>query len=361
MKLLRIAGTLLILAPVAGCEDARIGGPDLGVARGTSQALSVITWNVYYGTDLNAVVTALGNADPTDDIPAFIGALTTLEATAWPARADAIAGVIAAQRPHAVGLQEIATYDIDLSGLGVPIDFTLPFLPILEAALANRGLHYAVAATVESFNAQPIPGVSVQDFNVLLVDVDRVEVLDTHSQLFAAGIGPVVPGVALYDGWVSATVRVNSAEYTIVNTHLTAGAGEQLSGLRYLQATELVQTIGAASPAIVMGDLNDVAGSLMHQVFQGAGFADAWQDMRPGVEGLTCCQRADLANDVSALDTRYDYILVRGIGTGHAGLQGKIDRVGANPSSKAVGPAGPLWPSDHAGLVARFVIPPSQR
>lgn len=361
MKLQRIAGSLLVSVLLAACEDASIGGPELDVARAPSQALSVMTWNVYYGTDLNAVVAALGNGDPADDIPAFVDALTMLEATAWPARADAIADVIAAQRPHAVGLQEIATYDIDLSGLGVPVDFTLPFLPILEAALANRGLNYQVAAVVESFHAQPAPGVSVQDFNVLLVDADRLEVLDTRAQLFAAGIGPVAPGVALYDGWVAADVRVNDGVYTIVNTHLTAGAGEQLSGLRYLQATELVQTIGTASPAIVMGDLNDVAGSLMYQVFQGAGFADTWQDMRPGVEGFTCCQRADLANDVSALDTRYDYILVRGIGTGHAGLQGKIDRMGANPSSRAVGPAGPLWPSDHAGLAARFVIPPSQR
>jgi hypothetical protein len=40
------------------------------------------------------------------------------------------------------------------------------------------------------------------------------------------------------------------------------------------------------------------------------------------------------------------------LGDASARVRGKIDRFGEVPSDRTAGPAYPIWPSDHAGLVA---------
>jgi hypothetical protein len=47
-------------------------------------------------------------------------------------------------------------------------------------------------------------------------------------------------------------------------------------------------------------------------------------------------------------------VLARGLNNPRAG---NIYRVGHEPASKVPGPAYPIWPSDHAGLVAQVVLP----
>ncbi len=359
MKIQTLVLVGVVVAALSACQDAPTTGPETSATRSPARGLSVMTWNVYYGTDLNAVVAALADPD-IDDLAAFGAALQTLETTSWLDRVEAIADAIAEHRPHAVGLQEIATFDIDLTAYGIDVDFTLPFLPILQQALANRGVAYTVAGVVESFHAQPIPGISVQDFNVLLVDASRVEVIAADADRFVAGIGPVAPGVALYDGWVVAHVDVGQNTYTVANTHFTAGEGAQLSGLRFLQAQELLGALGNPDAAVILGDLNDVVGSPMYQAFAGAGFTDVWAALRPGDDGFTCCQQADLSNDVSQASARIDYVLARGMGHPRTGLgRSAISLVGADPSERIDGPYWPLWPSDHAGLVAAFMTPPA--
>jgi hypothetical protein len=77
-----------------------------------------------------------------------------------------------------------------------------------------------------------------------------------------------------------------------------------------------------------------------------AGFTDA--AAVAGAVGPTCCQAADLDNPVSLLRNRYDYVFERGFSS--------ID------SAFLVGDTvfedvRPLWPSDHAGVIATVDLP----
>jgi hypothetical protein len=107
-----------------------------------------------------------------------------------------------------------------------------------------------------------------------------------------------------------------------------------------------------------MGDLNDHPGSPMYQVLAGAGLTDMWQAMRPGAAGFTCCHAADLSNPVAKLTQRIDYVFARGLRTPHTLVLGSIEILGARPGERVFGPAGSIWPSDHAGLALNLLLPP---
>ena len=315
--------------------------------------ISVMTQNLYVGADVDAVIVALGTPDPNDDLPALLFAIQTVEKTDFPARAGAIADRIAARRPHVVGLQEASKIDIDLTGLGVPVVIHQDFVAILEAKLAERGLHYGVAATVQNIVAAPLPGISLVDHDVMLVDLDRVTVTASGGQNFTYNVGVVAPGIELKRGWVWADANIDGLRYRFVSTHPEADlAGNTFSALRAAQVGEILASQPADRPAMIMGDLNDVPGSPMYQLLAGAGFTDSWRALRPGVIGFTCCEEPDLSNQLPALDQRIDYVFARGMGGGAAGLRGQIDRFGDVPADRVAGAAYPVWPSDHAGLVA---------
>ena len=322
-------------------------------------SVSVMTQNLYVGADVDAVIVALGSADPNDDLPALLFAIQTVGKTDFPARASAIAAKIAAQRPHVVGLQEASQLDIDLTGLGLPVVVHQDFVAILEAKLAERGLHYGVAAQVQNIVAAPLPGISLVDHDVMLVDLDRVTVTASGGQNFTFNVGVVAPGIELKRGWVWADVTIDDiggAPYRFVSTHPEADlAGNTFDALRAAQVGEIVATQPTDRPVVIMGDLNDVPGSSMYQLLASAGFTDSWRALRPGVIGFTCCQEPDLSNQLPALDQRIDYVFTRGFGLGSAGaagLRGQIDRFGDVPADRVAGVAYPVWPSDHAGLVA---------
>ncbi len=230
---MRIARSMLMVAALslaAACSDesSSDGGPfgletdpTPEVARSPLSRITVMTRNMYVGANVDAVIAALITPDPADDQAALLEAISTLQETAFPARAAAIAEEIAGTRPHVIGLQEVSKVDITLPPLG--IDLHLDFLPTLLAELEARGLHYDVAARVTNIQAAPFAGVSLVDEDALLVDPDRVEVHGADARSFSANIGPVAPGVVLARGWVSASVTVDGKTYTIASTHLESG------------------------------------------------------------------------------------------------------------------------------------------
>jgi endonuclease/exonuclease/phosphatase family metal-dependent hydrolase len=343
----------LVLAVACSDESSHDGGPfgpetEPEASQSPLSTVTVMTRNMYVGADVDAVIEALVSPDPADDQAALIGAITTLQETAYPARAAAIANEIAGARPHVIGLQEVSKVDISLPPLGV--DVHLDFLPRLLAELAARGLRYDVAATMRNIEAAPFPGVSLVDEDVLLVDPDRVEVHATDARRFSANVGPVAPGVVLARGWVSASVTVGGRTYTVASTHLESGGVAGLDQLRAAQAAELAGALSGAAPAILVGDLNDVPGSPMYQVLSGAGFTDVWAELRGAAVGHTCCHDSGLSNQVPRFDERIDYILVRDSDP----VKGRIWLVGEVPADQVNGPSHPLWASDHAGLIARL-------
>jgi endonuclease/exonuclease/phosphatase family metal-dependent hydrolase len=354
--LLLLSGSGLVL----GCTDSAVldpSGSDVTRTSGTANSsnaaqLGVMTRNLYVGTDVDAVISALRTEDPTDDLPALVGAIQTLGQTDFPARAAAVAAEIAKVHPHAVGLQEVSRIDLTIPPLGV--DIHQDFLATLLADLEERGLGYEVAAQVQNIEAAPFPGVSLVDFDVLLVDTGRVEVVAASGQNFAANVGPVAPGVVLKRGWVSARVTIEGSELTLASTHLESGDVAGFDQLRALQVQELVGSLDTETPAVLMGDLNDAPGSPMYQVLVGGGFIDVWRALRPRVTGNTCCHAGDLSNKLPNLTQRIDYIFARGLDRPHAGLGGKVELLGEVPGDRLAGPVTKIWPSDHAGLAAEL-------
>jgi len=359
---LLVAGVLAAFA----CTDLPTSDSDtqLRAKAAGAQRVGVMTQNLYVGTDVDAVLAALMSPDPNDDVPALFTAIETLGKTDFPTRAGAIADEIARERPHVVGFQEVSEIHIDLNGFGVPVVIDLEFLPIIEAQLAARGLHYTVAATVKNFDVTPVPGIQLVDYDAILVNTDLATVDFAYAQNFTYNLGVIAPGVELKRGFVEVGAIIDGTRYIFVSTHFEPDiATLDLSGLRAAQAYEIAVVLGDSTPAFVMGDLNDQPGTPMYQVLQQAGFGDVWQELRPGVDGFTAGEgynderRADLSNEHNGFTQRIDYIWARGVGHPTAGLQGRIKRFGAEPSDKVDGPYFKIWPSDHAGLVAELLSP----
>ena len=349
---------------IAACDEPT--APDLSTlelpspaftATGGGNGIRVMSYNLYVGADLDVVMQALVTPDRGDDFPALIGGIQTLQATDFPARAEAIADAIGAARPDVIGLQEVWSIAIDLRPYGVPITLNNDFLPILLGALARRGLDYAVAGSVTNTDASPLPGIRVVDHDVILVDRTRVDVRGVVARNFQANIGTVAPGLTVLRGYVTMQAAVDGQEYTFVNTHLESGASAQIAGLRAYQAQELAAVLAGASRIVLTGDLNDGAGSPMHQVLTGAGFIDAWPALRPGVTGFTCCHEPDLSDGRGGFDQRIDYVMTRGLDQPGQALKGQIDILGDQPKDRIVDVDRDLWPSDHAGLYAVLRVP----
>jgi endonuclease/exonuclease/phosphatase family metal-dependent hydrolase len=332
--------------------------------------ISVMTQNMYVGTNDDSVLSAIVNGDPSDDLPALAYAAQVLQLTDFPARAKAMAREIARARPHAVGLQEVSLIDADLNSLGIEFTYHVDFLTTIMADLANRGLHYVVAATVNDIDVTPIPQIHLADRDALLVDKDRVKITSSGGQNYDYNLGEVAPGIVLTRGWVWANVVIDGAPYVFASTHLEGSAPLDIRGwLLAAQIGQLVGSLSTETPVIVMGDLNDHPGSPMYETITGAGFTDAWAALWPGTRGYTCCFSADLSDKFPHFTERIDYVFVRGFGHplfmrwfGYpkAGLQGQISMVGEELWDRVPGPAYPIWPSDHAGLVLNVFTSPAK-
>jgi hypothetical protein len=337
--------------------------PAEAMMRAPGRGLVVMSQNIYVGADVDAIIMALASPDPADDVPALLSAVATLQETDFPTRAAGFADVVARTRPHVIGLMEVSKIDIDLdlTPLGGPhVVYHVDFLTELKQALRHRHLHYRVAALEKNIEAAPIPGVSLIDYDVMLVDARRVEVgRDIVARNFTNNIGPVpgAPSISLVRGFVSVPIKVDGERYRVTSTHLEADLAGQSAGLlRAAQMQELVAVIGDAKHAVLLGDLNDLPGSDMYNVALGAGFTDVWTALRPGTDGFTCCHAANLT-DERVVDQRIDYVLARGFERHDDPVEGFIRRFGLLPSEMIAGPTHPIYVSDHAGLLADLATP----
>lgn len=364
MSYLQRALVMGLAIATVGCSPDSATTPDPAMIRGAPEAdaalhgqggLVVMSQNMYVGADVDAVIAALASPDPNDDLPTLLAQIGVLQETDFPTRAAAFADAIARHRPHVVGLMEVSTIDIDLTPLGLPVVYHMDFLAELNRALASRHLQYRVAGAETNFTAAPLPGISLVDRDVILVDAHRVKIGgDIVARTYGINLGPVAPGVSLARGFVSVPILVEGQAYRVSSTHLESDlGGNNLGLLRAAQMQELIAVTGSAERTVILGDLNDVAGSPMYQLLAGAGYTDAWAALRPGTDGFTCCHAANLTND-RIPDRRIDYIFSRGFGGQTDPDEGHIRRIGFWPSEMVPGPLHPIFASDHAGLVARL-------
>jgi endonuclease/exonuclease/phosphatase family metal-dependent hydrolase len=353
---------LLALAMVAGCTSDTPLGP-IATAAGRLRSLQdaganrivVYNQNVYPGADVDAVIAALASGDPNDDLPALLTAVGQLQFNEVEARAGGVADQIEKYRPDVVGLNEITEIDVDLSPFGGPA-VQQDFLASLQQALQDRGLDYEVASTVQDIVATPVPFVSYVDYDVVLVNPDRVTVNDDFGLTFGVNVGIVAPGVELRRGRTGIDAEIGGLTVTILTAHPEPGETAPFTTVRAAQATELVQSLGTTSPVIMMGDYNDVPGSPLYQIITGAGFTDLWAALHPGARGFTAAGAYD-PTDLERVK-RIDYIWVRGFESQARDAMGTIKLVNDQPSDRVQAPEGLIYVSDHAGVVATILLPP---
>lgn len=376
MQKLSRAALAAALILVAACADgsgptdpsARALGDPATIRRVDAGAgtLTVYTQNLYVGADVDAVINALGSGDQNAALAALSSAVTTLHRTSFASRAAAIADEIARTRPDVVGFQEGSKIDVDLTPLGVPLTAHEDFLAALRSAFDARGLtNYVLADSSANIEASLLYGmVGLVDYDLMFVNTDRVTVNATFKRHFTHNDGPV-GGIDLVRGFVEARITAGGRDYTVVTVH-TEGTDLTAYGIDYhqLHAQQMQDVVDEVdkydAPAVVFGDLNDGEGSLMYDVMTGAGFADAWRSLRPGVSGNTFGHLSDLSDDgpgFGLFTQRIDFVWTRGLGHAARDVNGTITRYGMLPSDQVAGPDGMIWPSDHAGLVATLLLP----
>jgi endonuclease/exonuclease/phosphatase family metal-dependent hydrolase len=271
--------------------------------------------------------------------------------------------------------------------------------------MATLGSDYYVAGVVNNLDLAVLPVfldadllpdvfISVLDRDVILArsDVDALPVpfpcalpgmeptpsadgcnYHTVAQAPLPGGGPTI---LIQRGYVGVDATVKGDDYRFVNTHLEVqypAPSQDAPIIQAAQASELIATLSEfplppKTKLIVVGDINSNPLNPVFQTSEGwmayppykqfvegvsimggtisAPYLDIWP-LRPGKSpGLTCCQVADLSNDVSALYERIDVIFTLA----------EPERVKANVLDNAPGDKTPsgLWPSDHAGLVGRL-------
>ena len=328
--------------------------------------LTTMSRNLYFGASLDGVLTAPSFPEvmmAVDDVWAAV------HATSFPDRAQRIADEIVMYRPDLIGLQEVALWRYQSPGdtfTPNPTPATqvrFDFLEILLGELAQRGAPYDAVVSLDLLDAE-LPNttgddIRLTDRDVILVRADlprwvlRVVQTDaahyqTLLQLPVGGMGG--PTVTVYRGWVAADVKFRGTRLRFLNTHLE----DAVPAIQEAQAYEFIN--GPAhhdARVLAVGDFNSDAitnSTMTYQMLLEADFTDVWSTVHPGVPGATWGQDPDLLNGTSMLTQRLDLILFKGrFRARDATIVGDdpADRTQTNP---------PLWPSDHAGIVATIDV-----
>jgi endonuclease/exonuclease/phosphatase (EEP) superfamily protein YafD len=314
--------------------------------------LTVATYNLYLGADLTPLFSA---STPQELIQRAGQVYANVVKTDFPSRAEAIAGLLAANPPDVAGLQEVSLWET--GPIGGPLSPSYDFLELLLAALARHGLTYRPVATNVNFTSDPTPisattVARLTDRDVIIARAglpsSRLKVSNPESRNFTATlvIPSAIPGLSFRvpRGWSAVDVKLRGKTVRFVNTHLEAFSAT----VRNQQARELAAALGgSASSVVLVGDLNsepdDTVGA--YGTFAAAGYVDAWVVARGPEGGFTAGQAELLDNVPSKLDHRIDYVLYQPRGVEAVA----VEVLGEELDDRT--PTG-LWPSDHAGVVA---------
>jgi len=311
----------------------------------------VMTRNMYQGFDPVVIVT---NPNP---VVGATAAYQMIQDSKPAERAAAVAREIVRNRVDLVGIQEATLVRKGLSLAEPATEVVSDNLALLLDALERLGERYHVVAIIPGLDAQLptalgfVARVTVRDAIIARsqgadLKLSNVQVQGfLFNRTFPTAFGIPVPNPR---GWGSVDVEKNGRKFRFATAHLEQPESPPAQ-TQVLQAHDMIHGAGNTTlPVVFVGDFNAVPGNPAYNKFINAGFADAWSLKRPGNPGFTCCQNTAVNNPASQLSERIDLILVRG------GIQvADIDLVGEKPSDRT---SSGLWPSDHAGVVAKLKI-----
>lgn len=334
--------------------------------------LKVMTYNVYVGTGYS------GALDP--NLAVFLQAMTNavldIRASDPAGRAQAVARQIAAHSPHLVSLQEVFTLSTGPTKDNLTVEFD--YLQLLLQALAEQGAYYTPVESIPTW-AATFPTTSGYMRNTWrIVILARADLKPEHFSFtnvdgdrFLATITYTIP--ALYGssdcpealqpsgacvmpwprGWALADVTYRGKQFRYINATLESRSNSR----NIAQGIELLNgPVNTARPVILAGDLNcDLSNpSDPKRVtcvrFLDAGFVDAWSAANPFEPGFTKEMNPLRPPPLPTMTMRGEYVMIRGLFTAQAAaLVGEEYPADLTTSG--------LWPSNHAGVVAKLDRP----
>ena len=331
--------------------------------------VTVMQQNLFVGTEFTPLLTL----DPSDPnygrnlLMAVAQVYQRIIASDFPKRAEALARQIAITQPELIGLQEVSLLrlqtpgDALFGGTNAATEVQLDYLAELLRALDQRGLHYMAVAVVTNLDIElPMPtanpavftDVRLTDRDVILVQAGLPPGHLRVSQPQAGNFQTALPlpklGLSILRGWCSVEVQTRGRSFRFINAHLEENTAPQIQAAQALEL--LAGPAATALPVIMLGDFNSDAngndGTLTYDLLTGA-FTDAWNVAHPGDPGLTWGHDPFLADPSVEFIWRLDLVLFRGPQFRVVNLWRMSPQFQATP---------PLWPSDHAGVVARFLL-----
>jgi len=329
--------------------------------------LKVMTYNVDVGTDYAGML----DHDLNNFLQGATNMVLAIRASDPPSRAQAVARKIAATIPHLVSLQEVATLSIGPTKDNLTMEFD--YLQLLLQALSDHGAQYVAVASMKTWDAIVPTTTGFARGTWSVVVLARAD-LDPADFAFSGGRGGTfttafVPHLYALDGhpdlcpvslktdgtcrmpwprgWAYVDVLYRDKVFRIIGAHLDSASPL----LEIPQGLELLNgPANAPLPVIVAADLNSDCSNANDPTyatcvsFGNAGFIDAWAAANPSAVGYT--------KYLPVKNQRSDYVMAKG----RFKAQGAAI-VGDQAADKT---ASGLWPSDHAGVVARLQSPATE-
>lgn len=228
----------------------------------------------------------------------------------------------------------------------------MDFRSVLHDALRAAGLDYYIVAEVENidvempmFTETGIVDVRLTDYDVILARSDVAVSRPTQAN-FSSAYKIERLGLEIKRGYVAVDASVQGRTYRFINMHLEAFSEE----VRVAQTHQLIESLRAETlPIVLVGDFNTPApDGTAYQLLRDTGYIDTWQ-IATVCEGNTCCQDADLRNERSVHSKRIDQIFVYNVEADFSVIH--TETVADTEEARL---ASGLWPSDHAGVVAKL-------
>jgi endonuclease/exonuclease/phosphatase family metal-dependent hydrolase len=325
-----IPARLVLVAALVAAALVAAAGPVADAKKPRTARVTVMTRNLYIGTNLIPVAVA----KPGSDFEHAAGtALHQATVTNQPVqRMKLVAGEIAAAKPDLVGLQEVTTWRTGPKNDPAPArHVVVDYLAVIKRELARRKAGYRVVSvfrpldeegpTDRGVDARFTIGTAVLARKG--VKVSHVQSRKFHHQLSLAT--PTLGPVTTYRTFDQLDARVRGVRIHFVNTHLEAYSQKA----RLLQAKELLKrALGSRKKKnVLVGDLNS-GPKLKDKGDRPPYVAIAKAGFRPArTKTKQCCFNDDLRSGkwdhiVDWVLTRPKVRLVKSFVTGHERTSG---------------------------------------